>query len=84
MRFEVILTVAALFVLGCMIGVLLERSTRDSPPQDGPTTIWMNEASPPQTGDMFSTIEYHFCFAKTNLIELGMRSDGVIVWRKAQ
>ena len=84
MRFEVILTVAALFVLGCMIGVALERSIHDSPPQDGPTTIWMNAASLPQPEDIFSPMKLHFVFAGTNHVELGMRSDGVIVWRKAQ
>ena len=43
------------------------------------TVAWMNDKGPHDPGG-----ECVFTFAETNTVEIGIRSDGVVVWRKSK
>jgi len=68
--FTVVITVlfGALFCAGCR-----------------KTTVWMNDQGPHYAGEIYNPDwGYVFTFAETQTVELGIRSDGVVVWRKSK
>ena len=51
----------------------------------GKTVAWMNDKGPHDAGEMHDPSRgYVFTFAETNTVEIGIRSDGVVVWRKSK
>jgi len=49
------------------------------------TVTWMNDKGEHDAGEIHDpSWSAVFTFAETNTVELGIRSDGVVVWRKAQ
>ena len=46
-------------------------------------TVWMNDKAKHDPGDLHDPDWKNvFTFAETNTVELGLRSDGTVVWRK--
>ena len=49
------------------------------------STVWMNDKAKHATGDIHDPDwKCVFTFAETNTVELGLRSDGTVVWRPSK
>ena len=59
----------------CSITLLTGRSSK---------TVWMNDKAKHDPGDLHDPDWKNvFTFAETNTVELGLRLDGTVVWRKS-